>query len=223
MCIGSKLWRMTLIATNVLFILDVIGVLAFALTGLVEGVRKGADLVGVGFLAFVTAFGGGTLRDLLLDRRPFFWVENEFWLWLLIGIAILAPFVIRSRFIELTEKTVRWPDAVGLGAFSANGTLIALESGASVLVAALMGITTAAVGGIIRDLLVNQVPRAIVDHEFYIVIGLGGGLLISLLGAIGISLAWAAVVSAVLVTVIRMLAMTYGWRLPGFNNKNPAS
>ena len=205
---------MTPIALNVLLILDVIGVLAFALTGLVEGVRKGADLFGIGFLAFVTAFGGGTVRDLLLDRRPFFWVENEFWLWLLIGIAILAPFILRSRFVELTSKTVKWPDAVGLGAFSANGTLIALESGESVLVAALMGVVTAAIGGIIRDLLLNRVPQAIIDHEFYLVIALAGGLLISLLGFLGLTLAWAAVLSAILVTVTRMLAMTFGWRLP---------
>jgi len=203
------------LAVDVLLALDVIGVLAFALTGLVEGARKGADLFGIGFLAFVTAFGGGTVRDLLLDRRPFFWVENEFWLWLLIGIAILAPFILRSRFVELTSKTVKWPDAVGLGAFSANGTLIALESGESVLVAALMGVVTAAIGGIIRDLLLNRVPQAIIDHEFYLVIALAGGLLISLLGLLGLTLAWAAVISAILVTVTRMLAMTYGWRLPG--------
>jgi uncharacterized membrane protein YeiH len=210
---------MTSIANDVLLILDVIGVLAFALTGLVEGVRKGADLFGIGFLAFVTAFGGGTVRDLLLDRRPFFWVENEFWLWLLIGIAILAPFVLRSSLVELTAKTVKWPDAVGLGAFSANGTLIALESGESVLVAALMGVVTAAVGGIIRDLLLNRVPQAIIDHEFYLVIALGGGLLISLLGALGMTLGWAALMSAILVTITRMLAMTFGWRLPGFTGK----
>ena len=211
---------MTPIALNVLLILDVIGVLAFALTGLVEGVRKGADLFGIGFLAFVTAFGGGTVRDLLLDRRPFFWVENEFWLWLLIGIAILAPFILRSRFVELTSKTVKWPDAVGLGAFSANGTLIALESGESVLVAALMGVVTAAIGGIIRDLLLNRVPQAIIDHEFYLVIALAGGLLISLLGFLGITLAWAAVIAAILVTVTRMFAMTYGWRLPALIGTN---
>lgn len=208
------------LATNVLLVLDVIGVLAFALTGLVEGVRKGADLVGVGFLAFITAFGGGTLRDLLLDRRPFFWVENEFWLWLLIAIAILAPFILRASFIELTSKTVKWPDAVGLGAFSANGTLIALESGESVLVAALMGVVTAAVGGIIRDLLLNRVPQAIIDHEFYLVIALAGGLFISVLGALGMTLAWAAVIAAVLVTVLRMFAMTLGWRLPSINRQN---
>ncbi len=212
---------MTPIALNVLLILDVIGVLAFALAGLVEGVRKGADLFGIGFLAFVTAFGGGTVRDLLLDRRPFFWVENEFWLWLLIGIAILAPFIIRSRFVELTSKTVKWPDAVGLGAFSANGTLIALESGESVLVAALMGVVTAAIGGIIRDLLLNRIPQAIIDHEFYLVIALAGGLLISLLGSLGVTLAWAAVISAVLVTITRMSAMTFGWRLPSINKSKP--
>ena len=202
------------LATNVLLILDVIGVLAFALTGMVEGVRKGADLFGIGFLAFVTAFGGGTVRDLLLDRRPFFWVENEFWLWLLIGIAILAPFILRSRFIEITEKTVRWPDAVGLGAFSANGTLIALESGESVLVAALIGVVTAGVGGIIRDLLINRLPQAIVDHEFYLVIALGGGLSISLFGSMGMPLAWAAVLAALLVTMGRMISMIRGWKLP---------
>lgn len=213
---------MTPIALNVLLILDVIGVLAFALTGLVEGVRKGADLFGIGFLAFVTAFGGGTVRDLLLDRRPFFWVENEFWLWLLIGIAILAPFILRSSLVELTAKTVKWPDAVGLGAFSANGTLIALESGESVLVAALMGVVTAAIGGIIRDLMLNRVPQAIIDHEFYLVIALGGGLFISFLGAMGVTLALAALVSAILVTVLRMFAMTLGWRLPSLI-KNPAS
>jgi Predicted membrane protein len=204
-----------------LYRLDVIGVLAFALTGLVEGVRKGADLFGIGFLAFVTAFGGGTVRDLLLDRRPFFWVENEFWLWLLIGIAILAPFILSSRFVELTSKTVKWPDAVGLGAFSANGTLIALESGESVLVAALMGVVTAAIGGIIRDLLLNRIPQAIIDHEFYLVIALAGGLLISLLGSLGVTLAWAAVISAVLVTITRMSAMTFGWRLPSINKSKP--
>ncbi len=212
---------MTPIALNVLLILDVIGVLAFALAGLVEGVRKGADLFGIGFLAFVTAFGGGTVRDLLLDRRPFFWVENEFWLWLLIGIAILAPFIIRSRFVELTSKTVKWPDAVGLGAFSANGTLIALESGESVLVAALMGVVTAAIGGIIRDLLLNRIPQAIIDHEFYLVIALAGGLLISVLGFLGLTLAWAAVIAAVLVTITRMSAMTFGWRLPSINKSKP--
>ena len=202
------------VALNVLLVLDIIGVIAFALTGLIEGVRKGADPVGIAFLTFVTAFGGGTLRDVLLDRRPFFWIENEFWLWLIILFAVFVPFFIRSRFFELTEKTIRWPDAIGLGAFSANGTLISLESGTSVLVAALMGITTAAVGGIIRDLLVNQVPRAVNDHEFYILIGFGGGLLIPLLGSLGMELSWAAVIAAVTITSIRMMAMNYRWKLP---------
>ena len=200
--------------TNTLTVLEVIGIFAFAASGMIEGIRRGVDLFGVGLLAFLTAFGGGTVRDLLLDRRPFFWVENEFWLWLLIGIAILAPFILRSSLVELTAKTVKWPDAVGLGAFSANGTLIALESGESVLVAALMGVVTAAIGGIIRDLLLNRVPQAIIDHEFYLVIALGGGLLISVLGATGIALGWAALISAVLVTITRMFAMTLGWRLP---------
>ncbi|HEY7796632.1 MAG TPA: TRIC cation channel family protein, partial [Microbacteriaceae bacterium] len=94
--------------------------------------------------------------------------------------------------------------------------------GESVLVAALMGVVTAAIGGIIRDLLLNRVPQAIIDHEFYLVIALGGGLLISLLGALGMTLGWAALISAILVTITRMLAMTLGWKLPSLK-KNPAS
>ena len=211
---------MTSIANDVLLILDVIGVLAFALTGLVEGVRKGADLFGIGFLAFVTAFGGGTVRDLLLDRRPFFWVENEFWLWLPLIFILIGPFILRSRVIEITSKTVKWPDAVGMGAWTANGTLIALEMGESPLVAAIMGVITAGVGGIIRDLLLNRTPLVIIDHEPYLLISFSGGLLISALAAVGISTVEAAIVVTVFIFVVRAGVILAGWRLPSIQNHN---
>ncbi|MDR9444520.1 MAG: TRIC cation channel family protein, partial [Microbacteriaceae bacterium] len=147
--------------TDTLVILEVIGILAFAASGMVEGVRRGVDLFGIGLLSFLTAFGGGTVRDLLLDRRPFFWVENEFWLWLPLIFILTGPFILRSRVIEITSKTVKWPDALGMGAWTANGTLIALEMGESVLVAAIMGVITAGVGGILRDLLLNRTPLVI--------------------------------------------------------------
>jgi uncharacterized membrane protein YeiH len=80
-----------------LIALEVLGVIAFALSGVIEAARKQFDLVGVVMVSFVTAFGGGTLRDVLLDRRPFFWVEQEFWVWALIGLAVALPFFFRSR------------------------------------------------------------------------------------------------------------------------------
>jgi uncharacterized membrane protein YeiH len=206
--------------TDTLVILEVIGILAFAASGMVEGVRRGVDLFGIGLLSFLTAFGGGTVRDLLLDRRPFFWVENEFWLWLPLIFILIGPFILRSRVIEITSKTVKWPDAVGMGAWTANGTLIALEMGESPLVAAIMGVITAGVGGIIRDLLLNRTPLVIIDHEPYLLISFSGGLLISALAAVGISTVEAAIVVTVFIFVVRAGVILAGWRLPSIQNHN---
>lgn len=206
--------------TNTLTVLEVIGIFAFAASGMIEGIRRGVDLFGVGLLAFLTAFGGGTVRDLLLDRRPFFWVENEYWLWLPIFIALFGPVIARSRVIELTSKTVKWPDAIGLGAWSANGTLIALEMGESILVSALMGVVTAAVGGIIRDLLLNRTPLVIIDHEPYLLISLFGGLMISVFITLEMPKVEAAIAATVLMFIVRSAVILAEWRLPAIQNRN---
>jgi uncharacterized membrane protein YeiH len=203
-----------------LTVLEVIGIFAFAASGMIEGIRRGVDLFGVGLLAFLTAFGGGTVRDLLLDRRPFFWVENEYWLWLPIFIALFGPVIARSRVIELTSKTVKWPDAIGLGAWSANGTLIALEMGESILVSALMGVVTAAVGGIIRDLLLNRTPLVIIDHEPYLLISLFGGLMISVFITLEMPKVDAAIAATVLMFIVRSAVILAEWRLPAIQNRN---
>jgi uncharacterized membrane protein YeiH len=91
---------------------------------------------------------------------------------------------------------------------------MALESGEGALVVALIGVVTAGVGGIIRDLLISKSPQAIFEHEFYLVIALAGGLIISLFGFLEMPIAWAAILAAMLVTVGRMLAISKGWRLP---------
>ena len=106
---------------------EVIGVLAFALSGLIEAKRKGLDIVGVAMVAAVAAFGGGTLRDILLNRRPLFWVENDWWLWVIIGLTIAALLFLRSGDLAITERAMKWPDAIGLGVFAASGTQVALE------------------------------------------------------------------------------------------------
>ena len=211
---------MTPLLTNTLTVLEVIGILAFAASGMIEGIRRGVDLFGVGLLSFLTAFGGGTVRDLLLDRRPFFWVENEYWLWLTVLIAFVGPYIARSRVIEVTSKTVKWPDAVGLGAWSANGTLIAIEMGESLLVSSLMGVVTAAVGGIIRDLLLNRTPLVIIDHEPYLLISLAGGFLINALILLEMGKVEAAVVATVFMFIVRSAVILGEWKLPAIQNHN---
>jgi len=195
-------------------IIEVLAVLAFALSGIASGLRAGMDLVGVCFVAGVTALGGGTLRDLLLDRRPFFWIEQDHLVWMIIGLCVLASLVLRRSHAELTERSIQIPDAVGLGLFSALGTQIALAEGASVIVAILMGVISSTLGGVLRDTFCNVVPKAFSDHQPYILLAvLGSGLVIGL-DALGWP-AWIGLLIGVCVTSgTRVLAILYRWSIP---------
>ena len=148
--------------------------LAFALSGLLEAARKRLDVVGVCLVAGLTAFGGGTLRDVLLDRRPFFWVEHANWLWVLLGLCLAAMLFLRARHFAPTARAMQWPDALGLGLFSASGTQIALAQGLPAIVAVLMGVVTAVFGGVLRDIVCNEIPSAFADHRPYALCAFAG-------------------------------------------------
>jgi uncharacterized membrane protein YeiH len=193
---------------------EIIGTLAFALSGLIEAARKKLDLVGMAIVTALAAFGGGTLRDILLDRRPFFWVENEGWIWVVLAMCALALVFMRTRHIELTEKTMQWPDALGLGIFAAGGTQIAIGAGVSPIIAVVMGVITPVFGGVLRDVVVNEIPRAFNDHQPYAVIAFAGGWLVVLLNALSWTPFWSVAVGALVITVLRLLAVILGWRLP---------
>ena len=181
--------------------------LAFALSGIMEAARKQFDLVGVVMIGAVTAFGGGTLRDVLLDRRPFFWVEQEFWVWALILVGLTLPFFFRANHIALTEKAILIPDAVGLGIFAAGGTHLALVAGMSPMIAVLMGVITAVVGGVLRDVLVNEVPRAFHDHQPYAAIAFAGGWVLVLLGYLNTPEYLDVAIAAILMVAMRLIAV----------------
>jgi uncharacterized membrane protein YeiH len=187
-------------------IIEVFAVVAFALSGLAAGLRVGMDFIGVCFVAGVSAFGGGTLRDLLLDRRPFFWMEQEHLLWLVIVLCFVASIFIRRSHAELTEKWIQIPDAIGLGLFAALGAQIALFEGASVIIAILMGVISSTLGGVLRDTFCNVVPKAFSDHQPYITLAVIGSAIIVGLDYLAFA-PWIALVSAVGVTTIARLAV----------------
>ena len=193
-----------------------VGVLAFALSGVLAAVRKRLDVVGVVFVAFVTALGGGTLRDLLLDRQPFFWVAHQEWVWVVIALGVVGSIVLRARHFEPTFRAIQWPDAIGLGLFAAAGTQIALETGSTPLIATLMGVVTAAVGGILRDVLLNEIPWVVASYQLYAVIAFAGGWLVWLLHIAGVSPALNVALSAVAISLARILAIRFNWQLPNW-------
>ena len=199
---------------NGTILFDIIGTLAFALSGLIEAARKKLDIVGMAMVSGLAAFGGGTLRDILLDRRPFLWVENEIWVWILILICIGALLFIRARHLEPTERAMQWPDAIGLGAFTAGGTQLALTAGVPAVISVIMGVLTAIFGGVLRDIVVNEIPKAFSDHIPYAVIAFTGGWVVVGLNLLNVDAFVAVAVGAIFTIVLRVLALLFGWRLP---------
>ena len=138
--------------TTLLIAIEVGGTLAFATSGLIEAMRKRMDVVGVFSVAFVSAFGGGTVRDLLLDRRPFFLVEHEAYLWLVFAMVISAPWWLKAVLQDTDARLMEIADAFGPRLFAISGTSIAVAAGMSPGVSVLMGTTTANPAGVITRL-----------------------------------------------------------------------
>ena len=109
-------------------VVESVATIAFALSGVIEGARKRLDAVGICVVAGLAAFGGGTVRDILLDRRPLFWVQHAGWIWVLLALCIGAMLFMRARHLEPTERAMLWPDALGLGLFTAGGSQIAIDA-----------------------------------------------------------------------------------------------
>jgi uncharacterized membrane protein YeiH len=202
--------------THAQIVVEAIAIIAFALSGLLEAVRKRLDAVGVCVVAGLAAFGGGTLRDVLLDRRPFFWVEHAVWLWLLLGLTIGAMLLLRARHVEPTERAMQWPDALGLGLFTASGTQIALDAAVPTIVAVLMGMVTAVFGGVLRDMVCNEIPRAFSDHRPYAVCSFAGGWVLVLAHALAAPNWLALLACSATATLLRVLALHTGYRLPAW-------
>ena len=188
--------------------------IAFALSGLLAAARKGLDVVGVCVVAGLTSFGGGTLRDVLLDRRPFFWVEHAGWLWVLLGLCVLAMLFLRARHFAPTERAIQWPDAAGLGLFTASGTQIALHGGMPAIVAVLIGVVTAVFGGVLRDIVCNEIPSAFRDHRPYALCAFAGGWVLVAANALETP-DWIGLVSAAAVAaLLRVVALWTDFELP---------
>jgi uncharacterized membrane protein YeiH len=187
---------------------------AFALSGILAGARKRLDAVGVLVVGFLAAFGGGTLRDLLLDQRPFFWVQHVELLWGVLALGVLAMLFLRTRHLPLTERAMQWPDALGLGLFTATGTHQALLAGLPALVAVLMGLITGVAGGVLRDVVCNEIPNAFHDHRPYTVCAFVGGWVYVGLWTLSVP-GWQALLACVLLTAgLRGLALWRDWQLP---------
>jgi uncharacterized membrane protein YeiH len=197
-----------------LYLIEVAATMAFALSGVIMAARKRLDIVGVCVVAFVAAFGGGTLRDLLLDQRPFFWVRNVGFVWGILALCVGAMLFMRQRHFQPTERAMLLPDAIGLGLFAAVGVDMATAAQLPALVAVMMGVITGVFGGVLRDVLCNEIPQAFQDHRPYALCAFVGGWADIALRQLEAP-AWLTVLACVVVTAgLRGLALWRNWQLP---------
>ena len=197
-------------------LVELAGTAAFAVSGVLEAARKKLDAVGVCVVAFLTAFGGGTLRDLLLDQRPFFWVRHTEFVWGILGLSVAAMLFMRQRHFQPTERAMLLPDAIGLGLFAAVGVDIATAVGMPALIAVMMGVTTGVFGGVLRDVLCNQVP-VVFQRELYAMVSLVVCCLFLGLRALEVNESLNTALSFAVGLLLRMLAIWRCWRLPTFS------
>jgi len=163
--------------------IEILGIFAFAITGIIEARRKQMDIIGTYSVAMVTAFGGGTLRDVLINHYPLFWMQNYNYPIMILALAVLSIFVLRKSisFSKPVLMILGLLDALGLGLFSALGTSYALSAGVYWFNAVLIGVITGVFGGVMRDVICNEVPVFFRQSQLYATCSFIGSLVFVLL------------------------------------------
>ncbi|NTW59681.1 MAG: trimeric intracellular cation channel family protein, partial [Nitrospirae bacterium] len=173
------------------------------------------DIIGVYAVAMITAFGGGSLRDIILNRHPLFWIEHYGYTVLLLGLSIVSVLVIRNFFaMNKIVKTVLVLDALGLGLFSASGASVANQLGSPWFISALLGVTTGVFGGVMRDIICNEIPHVFTRTELYATCAFAGACSYLVIFSAGGNEIAAVLACIALTFVLRMLAIRYKIRLP---------
>ncbi len=198
--------------------LDYASVLVFALTGALAASRSQLDIVGFIFIACLTAVGGGTLRDAILNREVF-WVANP----VILAVATFAAITVffTAHLLESRYRALLWFDAFALAVAVPAGVAVALAEGQGWPVVLVMGMITGCMGGLMRDVVCNEVPLVLKQGELYVTCAFAGALGAVLAGVAGLPTSAALMICAVLVFILRAGSLSLGWRLPVYRSQPP--
>ena len=201
--------------SNSIAIVELLGVLAFAFTGIIEARKKGMDLVGVYTVSMITAFGGGTIRDILIGHYPLFWIAHSGYALMLLGFATISV-LLGAAFYEnaRVNSVFELLDALGLGLFSTVGASIAHQAGCDFYISMLLGVVTAVFGGVFRDIICNEIPNVFRRNELYATCSFIGSAVY--LGGLQLNMAaFYAMLMGISATVaLRLFSVKYRVRLP---------
>ena len=195
----------------ILYWADLAGVAVFAVSGALAGGRKGLDLLGVFVVAALTAVGGGTTRDLLLDRHPIFWIADPTYL-VVIGAAAIATFAwVHVR--PPPRGALLVADALGLALFTMTGARVAESAGLAPIIVVLMATMTGAAGGVLRDVMCAEIPL-ILHRDIYATAAIAGSALYLAAQSLGADRTWAFGIGMTAVLALRLASVAWGLRLP---------
>ena len=196
---------------DLVYWIGMLAVASIAASGALEAARKPAiDLFGAVVVGLAAAVGGGTIRDLLLDRTVF-WVADQTYLFVAVGAAGGASLL--TRFAPLPSRLFLAADAIGLALFTVAGTRLALSQGTPWFAASFLGVVTGAFGGVLRDVLCTEIP-IVFSSELYATAAWAGAVALVLMGPTGIPPEWQAIAAGGLVLALRIGGIRFGWRLP---------
>ncbi|MGI2029204.1 trimeric intracellular cation channel family protein [Endozoicomonas acroporae] len=196
-----------------LYILDLFGTAVFAISGVWLACRKDMDLFGAMVLAFVTAVGGGTIRDVLLSATPVFWIQDTLYLLVILTTTLFAILV--RQWHERSKWILQVSDALGLAVFVVIGVTKSLSFGVEPMVAVMMGVLTGCGGGAIRDMLAGEIPM-VLRQEIYASAAMAGGTVFILLEPLLQNINHTSIIAAAVVLILRLMAVYKGLSLPRF-------
>ncbi|HTL06858.1 MAG TPA: trimeric intracellular cation channel family protein [Chitinophagaceae bacterium] len=194
-----------------LHIIDILGTFSFAAAGAFAAMEKKLDAFGVLIISFATAIGGGTVRDVLLGRLPVAWLTNSTAIWVILIGAAAALFF--STLLQKLYRLLFYFDAMGLGLFTMLGIQTAMEQQLSTGICIMLGTVSGCFGGVLRDVLLNNVPL-IFHKEIYASASILGGIVFFILLRAGMPADYASLTGIIIVFSIRVLAVRFSWSLP---------
>ncbi|WP_370400096.1 trimeric intracellular cation channel family protein [Sulfitobacter sp. JB4-11] len=200
-------------------LLDYGSVLIFALTGALVASRAQLDLVGFAFIASLTALGGGTTRDVLLDRNPIFWIANPTYLAVAAGAALTVFFT--AHLLESRYRALIWLDSFALAIAVAAGAGVAIALDQSAVIVILMGMITGCMGGLMRDVVVGQVPLVLQQGELYVTAAFAGAATAALARFFSLDTTLALLGCAAICWTLRAGSLAFGWHLPVYKSTPP--
>lgn len=191
--------------------LDSIGTLVFAISGALTAIYKKLDLFGVYCIAFVTAVGGGTIRDVMIGRTPVGWMQDMNYIYIITFGFLLS--IVFNRYLDKLRISMFLFDSIGLGVFTLIGLEKGIEYGLNPLISVILGTLTATFGGVIRDILCNEIP-VLFRKEIYATLCIAGGILYFMLKEFHFEQNFISLAVTIFIIGSRLIAFKYNWSLP---------